>query len=57
MGAECGGQGAGVQPPHIAGVIIPTLDNEIFSHQVGAMQSVFCRACLNLLIACSNYES
>lgn len=41
---------------HIAGVIIPTLDNEIFSHQVGAMQSVFAIHGLNLLIACSNYD-
>ncbi|MDQ0455912.1 LacI family DNA-binding transcriptional regulator [Rhizobium paknamense] len=41
---------------HIAGVIIPTLDNEIFSHQVGAMQSVFAEHGLNLLIACSNYD-
>ncbi|MCM2293778.1 LacI family DNA-binding transcriptional regulator [Allorhizobium sp. BGMRC 0089] len=41
---------------HIAGVIIPTLDNEIFSHQVGAMQRVFAEHGLNLLIACSNYN-
>lgn len=41
---------------HIAGVIIPTLDNEIFSHQVGAMQRVFSENGLNLLIACSNYN-
>ncbi|OLP51050.1 LacI family transcriptional regulator [Allorhizobium taibaishanense] len=41
---------------HIAGVIIPTLDNEIFSHQVGAMQRVFAEHGLNLLIACSNYD-
>lgn len=41
---------------HIAGVIIPTLDNEIFSHQVGAMQRVFSDHGLNLLIACSNYD-
>lgn len=41
---------------HIAGVIIPTLDNEIFARQVGGLQAVFAERGFTLLIGCSNYD-
>ncbi|MCB8876865.1 LacI family DNA-binding transcriptional regulator [Acidisoma silvae] len=41
---------------HIAGVIIPTLDNEIFARQVSGMQAIFAENGFTLLIGCSNYD-
>ena len=41
---------------HIAGAIIPTLDSEIFAHQVGGMQAVFSNAGYTLFLGCSNYD-
>lgn len=41
---------------HIAGAIIPTLDNEIFAHQIGGMQTVFSNAGYTLFLGCSNYD-
>ncbi|MDN4981841.1 LacI family DNA-binding transcriptional regulator [Bradyrhizobium sp. WYCCWR 13022] len=41
---------------HIMGAIIPTLDNEIFAHQVGGMQAVFSNAGYTLFLGCSNYD-
>ena len=41
---------------HIAGAIIPTLDNEIFARQVTGLQSVLAGEGLTLLLGCSNYD-
>lgn len=41
---------------HIAGAIIPTLDNEIFARQISGMQQVFSESGYDLLIGCSNYR-
>lgn len=41
---------------HIAGAIIPTLDNEIFARQVSGMQSIFAERGFTLLLGCSNYD-
>ncbi|MQB41067.1 LacI family DNA-binding transcriptional regulator [Rhizobium sp. ICMP 5592] len=41
---------------HIAGAIIPTLDNEIFAHQISGMQSVFAERGFTLFLGCSNYD-
>jgi LacI family transcriptional regulator len=41
---------------HIAGAIIPTLDNEIFARQIGGMQSVFSERGFTLFLGCSNYD-
>lgn len=41
---------------HIAGAIIPTLDNEIFAHQVSGMQSVLSDGGFTLFLGCSNYD-
>jgi LacI family transcriptional regulator len=41
---------------HIMGAIIPTLDNEIFAHQIGGMQTVFSNAGFTLFLGCSNYD-
>lgn len=41
---------------HIAGAIIPTLDNEIFAHQVSGMQSIFSERGFTLFLGCSNYD-
>jgi LacI family transcriptional regulator len=41
---------------HIAGAIIPTLDNEIFARQVSGMQAVFAEQGFTLLLGCSNYD-
>jgi len=41
---------------HIAGAIIPTLDNEIFAHQISGMQSVFSERGFTLFLGCSNYD-
>lgn len=41
---------------HIAGAIIPTLDDEIFAHQIGGMQTVFSERGFTLFLGCSNYD-
>jgi len=41
---------------HIAGAIIPTLDDEIFAHQVSGMQAVFSERGFTLFLGCSNYD-
>ena len=41
---------------HIAGAIIPTLDNEIFAHQISGMQTVFSENGFTLFLGCSNYD-
>jgi LacI family transcriptional regulator len=41
---------------HIAGAIIPTLDNEIFAHQVSGMQTVYAENGFTLFLGCSNYD-
>ncbi|MCB8881227.1 LacI family DNA-binding transcriptional regulator [Acidisoma cellulosilytica] len=41
---------------HIAGAIIPTLDNEIFARQISGMQAVFAENGFTLLLGCSNYD-
>jgi LacI family transcriptional regulator len=40
----------------IAGVVIPTLGQEVFATQVGAMQAAFAARDITLLIGCSNYD-
>lgn len=41
---------------HIAGAIIPTLDNEIFARQVSGMQAIFAENGFTLLLGCTNYD-
>lgn len=41
---------------YIAGAVIPTLDNEIFAAQVGAMQASLAEQGVTLLLGCSNYD-
>ena len=41
---------------YIVGAVIPTLDNEIFAAQVGAMQTVFAEHGITLFLGCSNYS-
>ena len=41
---------------YIAGAVIPTLDNEIFAAQVGAMQVDLAEHGVTLLLGCSNYD-
>ena len=41
---------------YIAGAVIPTLDNEIFAAQVGAMQVSLAEHGVTLLLGCSNYD-
>ncbi|SKA29912.1 LacI family DNA-binding transcriptional regulator [Consotaella salsifontis] len=41
---------------HIAGAIIPTLDNEVFARQINAMQAVMAGHGYTLFIGCSNYD-
>jgi len=41
---------------HIAGAIIPTLDDEIFARQISGMQSVFSEHGFTLFLGCSNYD-
>lgn len=40
----------------IVGAVIPTLDNEIFAAQVGAMQTAFAERGITLLLSCFNYS-
>lgn len=41
---------------HIAGAIIPTLDNEIFARQASGMQAVLAENGFTLLLGCTNYD-
>jgi LacI family transcriptional regulator len=41
---------------YIAGAVIPTLDDEIFAAQVGAMQVAFADEGVTLFLGCSNYD-
>ncbi len=41
---------------YIAGAVIPTLDNEIFAVQIGALQAALAAHGVTLLLGCSNYE-
>jgi len=41
---------------YIAGAVIPTLDDEIFAAQVGAMQAVFAEEGITLFLGNSNYD-
>lgn len=41
---------------HIAGAIIPTLDNHVFASQVSGMQSVMAEQGITLFLGCSNYD-
>ncbi len=40
----------------IVGAVIPTLDNEVFAAQVGAMQTAFAERGITLLLSCFNYN-
>ncbi len=40
----------------IIGAVIPTLDNEIFAAQVGAMQQTLAEQNITLLLSCSQYD-
>ncbi|HWT37142.1 MAG TPA: LacI family DNA-binding transcriptional regulator [Paraburkholderia sp.] len=41
---------------HIAGAIIPTLDDQVFASQVAGMQAVFASRGITLFLGCSNYD-
>ncbi len=41
---------------HIVGIVIPTLDDEIFASQVAGMQARLAQHGMTLFIGCSNYE-
>ena len=41
---------------YIAGAVIPTLDNEIFAVQIGAMQAALAGRGVTLLLGCSSYD-
>jgi LacI family transcriptional regulator len=41
---------------HIAGAIIPTLDNHVFASQVSGMQAVFAEHGITLFLGCANYD-
>ncbi|WP_233809954.1 LacI family DNA-binding transcriptional regulator [Paraburkholderia sp. HP33-1] len=41
---------------HIAGAIIPTLDDEVFASQVSGMQAVLAERGITLFLGCSNYD-
>ncbi|WP_206002767.1 LacI family DNA-binding transcriptional regulator [Paraburkholderia polaris] len=41
---------------HIAGIIIPTLDDQVFASQVSAMQAAFAARGITLVLGCSNYD-
>jgi LacI family transcriptional regulator len=41
---------------YIAGAVIPTLDDEIFAAQVGAMQAAFAQEGITLFLGSSNYD-
>lgn len=41
---------------HIAGTVIPTLDDQVFASQVAGMQAVFGAQGITLFLGCSNYD-
>lgn len=41
---------------HIAGIIIPTLDDQVFASQVSGMQAAFAARGITLVLGCSNYD-
>jgi LacI family transcriptional regulator len=41
---------------HIAGIIIPTLDDQVFASQVSGMQAAFATRGITLVLGCSNYD-
>jgi LacI family transcriptional regulator len=41
---------------HIAGIIIPTLDDRVFASQVSGMQAAFAARGITLVLGCSNYD-
>ncbi|SAL82017.1 LacI family transcription regulator [Caballeronia choica] len=41
---------------HIAGIIIPTLDDQVFASQVSGMQAAFAARDITLFLGCSNYD-
>jgi len=41
---------------HIAGIIIPTLDDQVFASQVSSMQAAFAARGITLVLGCSNYD-
>ncbi|MFL9960734.1 LacI family DNA-binding transcriptional regulator [Paraburkholderia sediminicola] len=41
---------------HIAGFIIPTLDDQVFASQVSGMQAAFAARDITLVLGCSNYD-
>jgi LacI family transcriptional regulator len=42
---------------HIAGIIIPTLDDQVFASQVSGMQATFAARDITLFVGCSNYDA
>ena len=44
------------QRTHIAGCIIPTLDNHVFASQVAGMQAVMAAHGITLFLGCANYD-
>jgi LacI family transcriptional regulator len=40
----------------LVGVLIPTLDNDVFAAQVGALQAELAKVGITVLIGCSNYD-
>ncbi|WP_233859520.1 LacI family DNA-binding transcriptional regulator [Paraburkholderia sp. HD33-4] len=41
---------------HIAGIVIPTLDDQVFASQVSGMQAAFAARGITLFLGCSNYD-
>lgn len=41
---------------HIAGAIIPTLDEQVFASQIGGMQAVLAERGITLFLGCANYN-
>lgn len=41
---------------HIAGIVIPTLDDQVFASQVSGMQASFAARGITLFLGCSNYD-
>jgi LacI family transcriptional regulator len=41
---------------HIAGAVIPTLDDQVFASQVSGMQAVLAEQGITLFLGCSNYD-
>jgi LacI family transcriptional regulator len=54
--ANAAGRALASSRSYIAGAVIPTLDDQIFAAQVGAMQAAFATAGITLFLGCSNYD-